>query len=77
MTARPDMMMILSLASTSWAGDTNSEIVVCLSHPRLAAFPPYSSSVAQLPVDEPPLAWTMTHDHAKDLCASEISPLRT
>ena len=27
-------------------------------------------------VDEPDLASIMTHDHAKDLCASELSPLR-
>ena len=28
--------------------------------------------MAWLPVDEPALAWIMTHDHAKDLCASEL-----
>ena len=35
-----------------------------------------SRSAARLPVDEPVLATTMTHDHAKDLCASELGPLR-
>ena len=39
-----------------------------LSHP--------SPSAAQLPVDEPALASIMTHDHAKDLCAYELGPLR-
>ena len=29
-----------------------------------------------IPVDEPALASIMTHDHAKDLCASELGPLR-
>ena len=29
-----------------------------------------------VPVDEPALASIMTHDHAKDLCASELGPLR-
>ena len=28
-----------------------------------------------LPVDEPSLLWIMKHDHAKDLCASDIGPL--
>ena len=37
---------------------------IWLSHP--------SSSVVRLPVDEPALASTTTHDHAKDLCASEL-----
>ena len=27
-------------------------------------------------VDEPALASIMTHDHANDLCASELGPLR-
>ena len=35
-----------------------------------------SPSAARLPVDEPALASIMTHDHAKDLCASELGPLR-
>ena len=35
-----------------------------------------SSSVVRLPVDEPALASTTTHDHAKDLCASELGLLR-
>ena len=35
-----------------------------------------SSSAARLPADEPALASIMTHDHAKDLCASERGPLR-
>ena len=39
-----------------------------------AFFP--SPSAARLPVDEPALASIMTHDHAKDLCASELGPLR-
>ena len=34
-----------------------------------------SFSVARLIGDEPALAWIMTHDHAKDLCASELGPL--
>ena len=42
--------------------------LIWLSHP--------SSSVAQLPVDEPALASIMTHDHANDLCASELGSLR-
>ena len=32
-----------------------------------------SSSAARPPVDEPALATILTHDHAKDLCASELS----
>ena len=35
-----------------------------------------SPSTARLPVDEPALASIMTHDHAKDLCASEHGPLK-
>ena len=35
-----------------------------------------STTSARLPVDEPALASIMTHDHAKDLCTSELSPLR-
>ena len=35
-----------------------------------------SPSEARLPVDEPALASIMTHDHAKDLCASKLGPLR-
>ena len=35
-----------------------------------------SPSAARLPVVEPALASIMTHDHAKDLCASELGPLR-
>ena len=35
-----------------------------------------SPSAARLPVDEAALASIMTHDHAKDLCAFEIGPLR-
>ena len=35
-----------------------------------------SSSVVRLPVDEPALALTTSQDHAKDLCASELGPLR-
>ena len=35
-----------------------------------------SHSAARLLVDEPALASIMTHDHAKDLCASELGPLR-
>ena len=34
-----------------------------------------SSSVAQHPVDVPALSWIMTHDHAKDLCASALGSL--
>ena len=30
----------------------------------------------RLPVDEPALASIMTYDHSKDLCASELYPLR-
>ena len=37
-------------------------------HPSLLA--------ARLPVDEPALTSIMTYDHAKDLCASELGPLR-
>ena len=39
----------------------NPTYLFWLSHP--------SSSVARLSVDEPALAWIMTHDLAKDLCA--------
>ena len=39
-------------------------------------FSPYSSSVVRLPVDKPALASTTTHDHAKDVCSSELGPLR-
>ena len=46
----------------------NLTYLIWLSHP--------SSSVVRLPVDEPASASTMTHDHAKDLCASELGPLR-
>ena len=35
-----------------------------------------SPSASRLPVDEPALASIMTHDHAKDLCASELGSLR-
>ena len=35
-----------------------------------------SSLVVRLPVDEPALASTTTQDHAKDLCAYELGPLR-
>ena len=35
-----------------------------------------SSSAARLHVHEPALVSIMTHDHAKDLCASELSPLK-
>ena len=35
-----------------------------------------SPSAARLPADEPALASIMTHDHAKDLCTSELGPLR-
>ena len=44
------------------------------SHLFDLAFPP---SAAQLSVDEPALASIMTHDHAKDLCASELGLLKT
>ena len=37
------------------------------------AFPPV---VSRLPVDEPDLDWIITHDHATDLCTSELGPLR-
>ena len=36
----------------------------------------HSSSAVRLPADEPTLASIMTHDHAKDLCASDRGPLR-
>ena len=45
------------------------------SHPFDLTFPP-SPSAARLPVDEPALASIMTHDHTKDLCASELGSLR-
>ena len=32
--------------------------------------------MARLYVDEPILAWIMTRDHAKELCFSELGPLR-
>ena len=51
---------------------TNSNIFVV---PRIKTFHP-SPSAARLPVDEPALASIMTHDHAKDLCASELGSLR-
>ena len=35
-----------------------------------------SPSAARHPVDEPALASIMTHDHAKDLSASELGPMR-
>ena len=41
---------------------------IWLSHP--------SFSVARLPVDKSVLASIMTHDYAKDLCASKLDPLR-
>ena len=47
-----------------------------LSHPHDRAFSHPGSSVVRLPVDEPALASIMTHDLAKDLCASELGPLR-
>ena len=57
-----------------------------LLRPRVTIFPPKmtyliwlshpSSSVVRLPVDEPALASTMTHDHAEELCTSELGPLR-
>ena len=47
---------------------SNLTYLTWLSHP--------SPSEAWLPVDEPALASIMTHDHAKDLCASELGPLR-
>ena len=43
-------------------------ILILFSHP--------SSSVARLPVDEPALASIMPYDHAKDVCSSELGPLR-
>ena len=46
----------------------NLTYLIWLSHP--------SSSVDRLPIDEPALASIMTHDHAKDLGASELGPLR-
>ena len=46
----------------------NLTYVTWLSHP--------SPSAARLPVDEPALASIMTHDHAEDLFASELGPLR-
>ena len=46
----------------------NRTYSIWISHP--------SSSATRLPVDEPALASIMTHDHAKDLCASELGPLR-
>ena len=41
---------------------------IWLSHP--------SPSAAWLPADEPALASVTTHDHANNLCASELCPLR-
>ena len=41
---------------------------IWLSHPI--------SSAASLPVDKPALASIMIYDHAEDLCASELGPLR-
>ena len=35
-----------------------------------------SPSAARLSVDKPALTSIMTHDHAEDLCASELGPLR-
>ena len=46
----------------------NLTYLIWLSHP--------SSSAARLPVDEPALASITTKDHAKDLWASELGPLR-
>ena len=43
------------------------------SHLFDLAFPPYPLSSH---VDEPALASIMTHDHAKDVCASELGLLR-
>ena len=45
----------------------NPTYLIWFSHP--------SSLVAWLPVHEPALAWIMTHDHAKDMRASELGPL--
>ena len=47
----------------------SAEGLIWLSHP--------SASAARLPVDEAALASIMTHDHAKDVCASELGPLGT
>ena len=44
------------------------------SHLFDLAFPPWPSA-AWFPVDEPVLVSIMTHDHAKDLCSSELGPL--
>ena len=52
-------------------GSTREFVVqpeIWLSHP--------SALVVRLPVDEPALASTMTHDHAKKLCASKLGPLK-
>ena len=46
------------------------------SHLFDLAFHP-SSPAAWLPFDEPALVSIMTHDHAKDLCSSELGLLST
>ena len=43
---------------------------------NLMLFSRRSFSVVQFPVDEPTFAWIMTHDYTKDLCASELRPLK-
>ena len=43
------------------------------SHLSDMAFHP-SLSATRLPVEEPAFASIMIHDHAKDLCASELGP---
>ena len=49
---------------------------ICNVHGILTWLVHPSPSAARFPVDEPALASIMTHYHAKNLCASELGPLR-
>ena len=45
------------------------------SHLFDLSFPPIDPRY-WLPIDEPAFVSIMTHDHAKDVCASELGPMR-
>ena len=54
--------------------NTAAQAHINLTYSTWLSYP--SSSAAQLSGDEPALASIMTHDHAEDLCASELDTLR-
>ena len=62
-----EQLYFFTRSSHTW-NYLNLPYLTLLSHP--------SPSAARLPVDEPALASIMTHDHAKDLSASKLGPLR-